>query len=136
MTDPFAAIATPKVGFTGSTLDRADALRRDAAALIALRSRPDARWRRRPEALADLVALQGDLLARALGLTRPGGRVIYSTCTLLAAENEDIVRASGASVADLGSRFPDWAHPRLGGALETLPGRDGTDGFFVARLER
>lgn len=44
MTDPFAAIATPKVGFTGSMLDRADALRRDAAALIALRSRPDARW--------------------------------------------------------------------------------------------
>ena len=100
-----------------------------------LSSRPDARWRRRPEALDDLVALQRDLLARALALTRPGGRVIYSTCTLLAAENEDIVRASGASVADLGSRFPDWAHPRLGGALETLPGRDGTDGFFVARLE-
>ena len=101
-----------------------------------LSSRPDARWRRRPEALDDLVALQRDLLARALELTRPGGRVVYSTCTLLAAENEDIVRASGASVADLGARFPDWAHPRLGGALETLPGRDGTDGFFVARLER
>ena len=101
-----------------------------------LSSRPDARWRRRPEALGDLVALQRDLLARALELTRPGGRVIYSTCTLLAAENEDIVRASGARVADLGARFPDWAHPRLAGALETLPGRDGTDGFFVARLER
>jgi len=101
-----------------------------------LSSRPDARWRRRPEALGDLVALQRDLLARALELTRPGGRVIYSTCTLLAAENEDIVRASGARVADLGARFPDWTHPRLAGALETLPGRDGTDGFFVARLER
>lgn len=44
MSDPFAHTATPKVGFTGSPLDRADALRRDPAALVALRSRPDARW--------------------------------------------------------------------------------------------
>jgi len=101
-----------------------------------LSSRPDARWRRRPEALDELVALQRALLARALELTRPGGRVVYSTCTLLAAENEDVVRASGATLADLGARSPQWAHPRLAGALETLPGRDGTDGFFVARLER
>ena len=56
--------------------------------------------------------------ARALELTRPGGRVVYSTCTLLAAENEDVGRrASGARLADLGARFPDWAHPRLAGAL-------------------
>ncbi len=100
-----------------------------------LSSRPDARWRRRPEALPELVALQEGLLARALGLTRPGGRVVYSTCTLLADENEDVVRRSGASLADLGPRLPQWAHPGLAGALRTLPGRDGTDGFFVARLE-
>jgi len=101
-----------------------------------LSSRPDARWRRRPEALAQLVGLQGELLARALDLTRPGGRVVYSTCTLLAAENEDVVNATGAQLADLTARFPQWAHPRLAGALATVPGRDGTDGFFVARLER
>ena len=101
-----------------------------------LNSRPDARWRRRPEALAELVGLQGELLARALELTRPGGRVVYSTCTLLADENEDVVSASGAPLADLGARYPQWAHPRRAGALLTLPGRDGTDGFFVARLER
>lgn len=101
-----------------------------------LNSRPDARWRRRPEALAELVGLQGELLARALELTRPGGRVVYSTCTLLADENEDVVSATGAPLADLGARYPQWAHPRLARALLTLPGRDGTDGFFVARLER
>ncbi len=101
-----------------------------------LSSRPDARWRRRPEALAELVILQRQLLGRALELTRPGGRVVYSTCSLLAAENEEVVRASGAALADLTERFPAWAHAQLAGALETLPGRDGTDGFFVARLER
>lgn len=100
-----------------------------------LNSRPDARWRRRPEALEELVHLQRELLARAIGLTRPGGRIVYSTCTLLAAENEEVVRASGARVADVTDRFPGWAHPRLDGALLTLPDRDGTDGFFVARLE-
>jgi len=101
-----------------------------------LNSRPDARWRRRPEALAELVVLQGELLARALELTRPGGRVVYSTCTLLADENEGVVGSSSAPLADLSARYPQWAHPRLAGALATLPGRDGTDGFFVARLER
>lgn len=100
-----------------------------------LSARPDARWRRRPEALDELVVLQRDLLARALELTRPGGRVVYSTCTLLAVENEDVLAAAGVSVADLSVRFPRWSHPRLPGALLTVPGRDGTDGFFVARID-
>ena len=101
-----------------------------------LSSRPDARWRRRPEALADLVALQRDLLARALELTRPGGRVIYSTCTLLAAENEDIVRRERRDGDRPGRALSRLGPPAAGGRAETLPGRDGTDGFFVARLER
>jgi 16S rRNA (cytosine967-C5)-methyltransferase len=100
-----------------------------------LSSRPDVRWRRRPEALGELVKLQRELLERAISLTRPGGRVVYSTCTLLAAENEDVVRASGVRLADVTDQFPHLAHPRLKGALLTLPGRDHTDGFFVARLE-
>ncbi len=100
-----------------------------------LSSRPDVRWRRRPEALDELVKLQRDLLERAIELTRPGGRVVYSTCTLLAAENEEVVRATGVHVADVTAQFPHLAHPRLEGALLTLPSRDRTDGFFVARLE-
>jgi 16S rRNA (cytosine967-C5)-methyltransferase len=100
-----------------------------------LSARPDARWRRRPEALEELADLQRAVLARALELVRPGGRVVYSTCTLLAAENEDVVAEAGAPVADLADRYPRWRHPALPGALLTVPGRDGTDGFFVARLE-
>lgn len=99
-----------------------------------LGSRPDARWRRRESDLTELVALQRALLERALAVVAPTGRVVYSTCTLLAAENEDVVRAVDAVVDPLDTLAPQFAHPNLPGALRTLPGRDGTDGFFVARL--
>ena len=73
---------------------------------------------------------------RALALVRPGGRVVYSTCTLISPENEDVVAAAGAPLDDLGALFSDYAHPRFPGALLTLPHRHGTDGFFIARLRR
>ena len=101
-----------------------------------LSSRPDARWRRREESLEPLTRLQQGLLERAMSLVRPGGRVVYSTCTLIAAENEDVVRAVGAPLDDLTAEHPDLAHPRLAGALLTLPHRHGTDGFFIARMRR
>jgi 16S rRNA (cytosine967-C5)-methyltransferase len=101
-----------------------------------LSSRPDARWRRREASLEPLAALQRDILGRALALVRPGGRVVYSTCTLIAPENEDVVRATGAPLDDLAAELPELAHPRLPGALLTLPHRHGTDGFFIARLRR
>jgi 16S rRNA (cytosine967-C5)-methyltransferase len=101
-----------------------------------LSSRPDARWRRREESLPPLVELQIGLLRRALELARPGGRVVYSTCTLIREENEDVVTAAGAPLDDLSARWPGLAHPRMAGALLTLPHRDGTDGFFVARMRR
>jgi 16S rRNA (cytosine967-C5)-methyltransferase len=101
-----------------------------------LSSRPDARWRRREEALPALVELQETLLRRALDLVRPGGRVVYSTCSLLTEENEDVVRAQGVSLDDLTGRVPPAAHPRLPGALLTLPHVHGTDGFFIARMTK
>lgn len=99
-----------------------------------LAARPDARWKRREEALGPLVELQQGLLERALGAVRTGGRVVYSTCTLLSSENENVVAASGATVENLGVEYPTLAREDLRGALTTLPGRDGTDGFYVARL--
>jgi len=99
-----------------------------------LASRPDARWRRREEALAPLVEIQRGLLARALEVVRPGGRLVYSTCSLLRQEDEDVVQASGAEVDDLSGEFPHMASPHLPGALRLLPHVHGTDGFFVARL--
>ncbi|MGB1675291.1 MAG: 16S rRNA (cytosine(967)-C(5))-methyltransferase RsmB [Miltoncostaeaceae bacterium] len=99
-----------------------------------LSSRPDARWRRREEALPALVEIQSGLLARALEVVRPGGRVVYSTCSLLREEDEDVVRASGAVVDDLGSEFPGMGSPDLPGTLRLLPHVHGSDGFFIARL--
>lgn len=99
-----------------------------------LSSRPDARWRRREEALAPLVEIQMGLLARALTVVKPGGRVVYSTCSLLRVENEDVVRASGADVDDLTQEFPGMPSPDLPGTLRLQPHVQGTDGFFVARL--
>lgn len=99
-----------------------------------LSSRPDARWRRREEALAPLVEIQQGLLARALDVLAPGGRVVYSTCSLLREEDEDVVRASGAVVDDLSAEFPGMGSPDLPGTLRLLPHVHGTDGFFVARL--
>ncbi len=99
-----------------------------------LSARPDARWRRREEDIAELVDLQTALLDRAIGLVRPGGRIVYCTCTLLPQENEQIVRGTGLEVVDLRPRFAAYAHPALAGALLTLPSRDRTDGFFVAEL--
>lgn len=99
-----------------------------------LSARPDARWRRTESDVAQLAELQGALLARAAREVRPGGRIVYSTCTLLPDENEGVVAAAGLPLDDLTTRFPAFAHPALPGTLRTLPGRDATDGFFVARM--
>jgi 16S rRNA (cytosine967-C5)-methyltransferase len=99
-----------------------------------LSARPDARWRRSEGDIPGLVALQRALLARAMSALRPGGRVVYSTCTLLPDENERVVTGSGARLDNLAAAFPAFRHPALPGAIRTLPGRDGTDGFFVARI--
>jgi 16S rRNA (cytosine967-C5)-methyltransferase len=100
-----------------------------------LSARPDARWRRRESEIATLVDLQTRLLARAIAAVRPGGRIVYSTCTLLPEENQGVFGVTGLPITDLTKRFPAFAFPDCPGALRTLPGRDGTDGFVVARLE-
>lgn len=100
-----------------------------------LAARPDARWRRREEAIAPLVALQRALVERAMELLRPGGRLVYSTCTLLPEENERLLASLGLQLDPaLCEEWPSLAHPRVPGALLVLPHRHGTDGFFVARV--
>jgi 16S rRNA (cytosine967-C5)-methyltransferase len=103
-----------------------------------LQSRPDARWRKQPEQVAGLAELQARILAAGAAAVRPGGRIVYSTCTIDPAENE-------AQVARLTAENPSFRESDLAGAypavargvfLQTLPHRDGTDGFFVAALER
>jgi 16S rRNA (cytosine967-C5)-methyltransferase len=106
-----------------------------------LQARADLRWRMTPERVLELLSLQGAILRVGARAVRPGGVLIYSTCTISAEENEQQVQRflkeqSGFSLEDLSVEHPDYAHPRLPGALLTLPDRDRTAGFFIARMRR
>jgi 16S rRNA (cytosine967-C5)-methyltransferase len=94
-----------------------------------LASRPDLRWRALP-----LRDLQRDLLRAATDRAKVGGTIVYSVCTINADENEAIVAASGLEPEPLGQEWPQFAHPRRPEFLLTLPHRDRTSGFFIARL--
>jgi 16S rRNA (cytosine967-C5)-methyltransferase len=94
-----------------------------------LARRPDLRWRANP-----LPDLQLELLRAAAERMRPGGTIVYSVCTLNADENEAVVDASGLDVQPLGEEWPQYAHPKRPEFLLTLPHRDRTSGFFIARL--
>jgi 16S rRNA (cytosine967-C5)-methyltransferase len=88
------------------------------------RRRVDVRWRLRPIDISELVALQKKIIENALPCLKPGGRLVYSTCSVEADENQKLV----ASVLE--------AHPelRLEGERQALPQREGTDGAYAALL--
>ena len=114
--------------------------------LGALASRPDARWRKSPRAIERLAELQGRILARAAEALRPGGALVYATCTISRRECEDVVAALLESAAageapalvvdDLGARAPGLASPHDRRCLQLRPDRDRTTGFFICRLRR
>jgi 16S rRNA (cytosine967-C5)-methyltransferase len=113
-----------------------------------LQARPDLRWRITPERIAEMAATQAAILAAGAQAVRPGGVLVYSTCTISPTENERPIAAFLDSHADfrlddLASELPGLALAgggRHGGAppglLLTLPHRDRTAGFFIARLRR
>ncbi len=101
------------------------------------RRNPEGRWRLTAERLDRLVATQQRLLDLGADLVRPGGRLVYAVCSLLS-------REGAGQIADFLIRRSSWhgqevpiAAGRKDGAGRLLtPAHDGTDGFFVARLER
>ena len=111
--------------------------------LGALRRRAEARWRRQPADLIGLVPLQKALLISALESVRPGGVVLYATCSPVLAETSEVVSAVLASRPDaalddavaLLPDVPDCAGP-LPGTFQLWPHRHGTDGMFGALLRR
>jgi 16S rRNA (cytosine967-C5)-methyltransferase len=105
------------------------------------RRNPDARWRAPDLGLANLVALQARILASAARLVKPGGRLVYATCSVLCEENEDQVAAFLANHPafrrlPLQSAAPSLAGLATGDHLSLTPAQHGTDGFFAAVLQR
>jgi 16S rRNA (cytosine967-C5)-methyltransferase len=111
-----------------------------------LASRPDARWRKSPKTIERLTDIQDQMLRNAATLVRPGGTLVYSTCTISRRENEEriasLLAASEAGEAppleldDLDARAPALAAPAEPRCLQLRPDRDRTTGFFIARLRR
>ena len=108
------------------------------------RRNPDAKWKLTPKDLDELVDLQRKILDSACRLVKPGGRLIYATCSLLAEENEaQVERFLGAhgdfKLLPLPYVWFDavgGTPPEEGAMLSLTPARNGTDGFFAAILER
>ena len=112
-----------------------------------LRRNPDLKWRQTPESIAEMRVKQAAILASAARLLKPGGRLVYATCSLLETENEDVVREFDAGHGDgfeplpaaealTRARVADADTLVQGDYLRLWPHRHRTDGFFAAVWQR
>ncbi|MFI4984747.1 MAG: 16S rRNA (cytosine(967)-C(5))-methyltransferase RsmB [Solirubrobacterales bacterium] len=113
-----------------------------------LQARADLRWRVGPDAVAEMARSQAAILATGAKALRPGGVLVYSTCTISQTENEHVIAAflnshPDFSLDDLSAELPGLALSCQGPLSDhedrpvlTLPHRDNTAGFFIARLRR
>jgi 16S rRNA (cytosine967-C5)-methyltransferase len=107
-----------------------------------LRRNPDLKWRQSPQSVAELTAKQAAILAAAARLVRPGGRLVYATCSIVAEENEDIVNGFLAAHADFHRLSAQEVLAAQGIAIDCgadmhlSPQKHGTDAFYAVVLER
>ncbi len=105
-----------------------------------IRRRPEIKWNRRPGDPSERSGLQRGILDEAIRLVRPGGYVVYSTCTLTAEENDGVLRPY-LEDGRLALEDPAGGHPHLSplvkdGAIRTWPHLTGTDGFTIYKLRK
>ena len=106
-----------------------------------LRRNPDLKWRQDETSVAELTVKQAAILDAAATLVRPGGRLVYATCSLLSAENDGIVAAflekhPDFSLQPASAVLGKQGIACAGDVLRLLPHKHNTDGFFAAALER
>lgn len=112
-----------------------------------LRRRPDSRWRKKPTDIAALADLQKEILKRVVATLEPGGRVIYSTCTIEPEENSEVIAQILAGhpeleLLDLRPLLPyqavnqDEERELATGQRQYLPFQDNLEGFFIAGLAK
>lgn len=110
-----------------------------------LRRNPDLKWRQTPQSVEELSRKQRDILTGAARLVKPGGRLVYATCSILGEENETVVDAFLAAHADFHRLSAAEVLAQQGIVIDCsdacndmrlLPHRHGTDGFYAAVLER
>ena len=103
-----------------------------------IRKKPDIRYKN-PDSMVDLPELQLSILKNQANYVKPGGLLLYSTCTVLKRENEDVVEAFLAERRDFHLEklpLPQIFPENTSGMLTLIPGQYDTDGFFISRLRR
>jgi 16S rRNA (cytosine967-C5)-methyltransferase len=120
--DPYGGAVTASAG-EGADLVFVDA---PCSGTGTWRRNPEAKWTLDPQRLGGYSAAQRRLLDRAAELTAPGGRIAYAVCSILRSEGD-------AQIEDFCERNPTW---RTSSAKTLTPARDGTDGFYIAVIER
>ena len=132
--------ATKPLPFPGESFDRA-LLDAPCSGTGTLRRNPEIRYRLRPEDINELAGQQKEMLARVADVVRPGGRLLYSTCSVEPEENEQVVDHFAShhpefrAVGHMPAISNVIAHPSSL-PLRLWPHREGCDGFFIAAFER
>ena len=131
-----ADASAPEGWWDGATFDRV-LLDVPCSATGVIRRHPDIRMLRRASDVGALVARQDAILEAVWPLLRPGGKLLYATCSLLSAENEDRIAAFLPRHPDAVALplHVDWGH-RRGSGRQLLPGEYGGDGFYYALLQK
>ncbi len=108
-----------------------------------LRRNPDAKWKVSPEQVLAMAAKQKQIINHYALLLKPGGRLVYATCSLLAEENDEVVQAFLSEHADFRPgdaaailQRHNLSHLAQGNSIQLFPHQHGTDGFFAAVLAK
>jgi 16S rRNA (cytosine967-C5)-methyltransferase len=137
-------IRTAETGMLGEYDGMADCVLIDApcSGMGVFRRNPDSKWRLTQEDIRELSVKQKEILMEYSGLVKPGGRLVYATCTISREENEEVVRRFLEENADFHMVPASEMNPEIFGKFTTegyfrsLPHVHGTDGFFGAVMSR